>query len=339
MNTIINTRQSNIELLRVISMLFILLVHSNYMGILQVYESPYNMGSFMRFLIESIAIVGVNCFILISGYFGIKLKKEKFAHIIFQIYFFSLLGLALYIAKCGVHEIPSAVLKRSLFPLANYIWFIPCYLLLMMFSPLLNAWLQQTSKKHIFFWIVALYVITYYWSIIWSLNIGFGGYSFGFFIILYAIGHLIRRCKESTPPISPYKYLFLAGYIFCVIVLLIVSRMQYTYPVFKSLLWSYDCPIVLLQSIFLFMFFSNLNIQNNKVINFIGKSSFAVLLVHVSPVSTYNNWLQQIDENYQGVYFILLTVCVILGYYIVAVFIDQLRLYLWNKYLKRLFLK
>lgn len=84
-------RQSNIELLRIISMFFVLVVHSNYMGVSILYNSPYTIETFIRFLAEAIAIIGVNCFVLISGYFGIHLNIRKILHFIFIVYFYSLI--------------------------------------------------------------------------------------------------------------------------------------------------------------------------------------------------------------------------------------------------------
>lgn len=56
------SRQSNMELLRVISMIFIMVIHA------QFYCIPYSIP---RWLIVIGADAGVNCFVLISGYFGI----------------------------------------------------------------------------------------------------------------------------------------------------------------------------------------------------------------------------------------------------------------------------
>ena len=52
-------RQTNIELLRVISMLMILLLHTRYDGILSVYEGTLNFNKILIFLFEAISIVGV----------------------------------------------------------------------------------------------------------------------------------------------------------------------------------------------------------------------------------------------------------------------------------------
>lgn len=66
-------RQSNMELLRIIAMFMILVIHANLISI----PRPEIAKSFylpppisMRYLIESLGIVGVNLFVLISDFFS-----------------------------------------------------------------------------------------------------------------------------------------------------------------------------------------------------------------------------------------------------------------------------
>lgn len=68
-------RQSNFELLRLFAMFLVLVVHSDFWILGRptatcLIEMP--VQSFTKVMVESIAIVCVNCFILISGWFGIK---------------------------------------------------------------------------------------------------------------------------------------------------------------------------------------------------------------------------------------------------------------------------
>ena len=84
------TRKSNIELLRIISMILIVLVHSNYFLFGPVIGEEIEQDSFRSFgriLFEQLCIVGVNVFVLISGYFAIRPTKGKFFNLMFQIFF------------------------------------------------------------------------------------------------------------------------------------------------------------------------------------------------------------------------------------------------------------
>ncbi|MBR5899748.1 MAG: hypothetical protein IKZ14_09830, partial [Muribaculaceae bacterium] len=76
-------RKSNIELLRIVSIVMVLIVHLDGASL----GLPEPMGNiaavssrdWWRLVVESFAIIGVNCFTLISGYFGIKAHWRGFA--------------------------------------------------------------------------------------------------------------------------------------------------------------------------------------------------------------------------------------------------------------------
>lgn len=71
----LTVRQSNIELLRIVSMMTVILVHLDgaTLGLpLPSGLSATNGPDIWKLVVESVTIIGVNCFTLISGYFGIR---------------------------------------------------------------------------------------------------------------------------------------------------------------------------------------------------------------------------------------------------------------------------
>lgn len=81
--------QSNIELLRIITMLLIVLLHCNYFALGG--QSTFDIHSakgFTRVLCEQLTIVGVDVFVLISGWFGIHAKLKGAFSLLFQVVFF-----------------------------------------------------------------------------------------------------------------------------------------------------------------------------------------------------------------------------------------------------------
>ena len=95
-------RDLNIELLRVICMVFVVLFHVNLNVILR---NP-DTSDFLNYCAiagNALVAVAVDCFVLISGYFGIKWKSRSFLGLFFQIEFYSgLLDISLFpsISKC-----------------------------------------------------------------------------------------------------------------------------------------------------------------------------------------------------------------------------------------------
>lgn len=88
------SRQSNLELLRIISILFVLIVHFDFgtFGV-PVHADLLNSKStaIVKCLIECFAIIGVNAFVLISGYFGVKIKINSVMNLLFQCFFYSVI--------------------------------------------------------------------------------------------------------------------------------------------------------------------------------------------------------------------------------------------------------
>ena len=89
-------RDSNMELLRIIAMLLVMIVHADFRALScpsTLDTNLYPDSSFLRFFVESVSIICVNVFVLLSGWFGIRLKKERLLELGFQVLFFGALCL------------------------------------------------------------------------------------------------------------------------------------------------------------------------------------------------------------------------------------------------------
>lgn len=90
-------RNSAIEMLRILSMMMVLMVH--FVGAtfgLPTREQLYALdsGVLWKDVLESLSIVGVNCFVLISGYYGIKATRRRLLDFTLWCLFASLLAYA-----------------------------------------------------------------------------------------------------------------------------------------------------------------------------------------------------------------------------------------------------
>ena len=135
MTNSITKRNSNIELLRIISMLLVLVVHANFLSLsepthLETIESP--IISFSRYLIQSLSIVCVNVFILISGYFGIRTNLKKISSLLYQVYFW-IFFIHFILNVLHLEEKRNIGEWISSFLLFDY-WFIRAYIILYIIS-------------------------------------------------------------------------------------------------------------------------------------------------------------------------------------------------------------
>lgn len=314
------TRQSNIELLRIVAMVMILILHTRYDGILSVYDGVIDASHICRFFFEAASIVGVNLFVFISGFFGIRLRKVSVANLLFKVYWFAVIG---FIAECiiaGSIHMGSQQYMKLFFAVSHNVWFVPCYFILMLLSPMLNAFVERKPARLLAVYTLGLYLIAYLWNIIFQCIQGFDGYGWGYFIVLYLTGAVIRKWVAEH---KVNKSLCLTGYVMCTLSIVGVALLQNYVPVGQSLLWAYNSPLVLCSSVCLFLFFTSLHINPSHIINKLAASSFAVLLFHMSSFAGYFKVCKYVYTRYDDFMVIIVTALVVLGYYLAAFLLDQ----------------
>lgn len=136
------TRHQGIGLLRILSMLFVVLFHINLNVILRNSET----SEFLKYIAiagNSLVAVAVNCFVLISGYFGIRVRVKSFLGLFFQTEFYSVIALVIAILCLGYQfVIPSGLVPFH----PEGLWFVPVYVMLYLISPILN---QLITSKYV----------------------------------------------------------------------------------------------------------------------------------------------------------------------------------------------
>ena len=132
-------RQSNFELLRIVCILLILSMHCAAQSTITSFDSP---NEWLAHAINSIGNIGVTCFILISGFFGVRFKADRFVQLILLTTFYCIVVL---LFNHGLQFDSSFIKAALVVPLYNN-WFITCYLLLMLFAPFLNALCESMER-------------------------------------------------------------------------------------------------------------------------------------------------------------------------------------------------
>lgn len=134
-------RCSNFELLRIFSILLVLSMHCYAMGKSNSMSLP---NCYLGHLINAIGNTGVSCFVLISGYFGIRFKLERFLQLILLTTVYTVLVTAV---NRGFVLNMDFLKSLLVIPLYNN-WFISCYLLLMVLSTFLNPFAEHLNRKN-----------------------------------------------------------------------------------------------------------------------------------------------------------------------------------------------
>ena len=335
-------RQSNIELLRIIAMLLVLIVHADFASIgypngNDVTSAP--TSTFFRIFIESLSIVCVNLFVLISGYFGINPKTKSIFSLIFQVVFSRIIAF-IFVLGFGLSQLSKSDFLCIIPGCSD--WFVMSYLLLILFSPLINSFIKNISANQLLTYIIIFFTIQTIYG--WLIPFGIFGFRNGYSVIsmigLYLLGRYIYLYGARLQKIAA-KY-FISGYFLtctlttCLIFLVLKFAdspfvLGYSYKLYDA----YLSPFVIFSSVCLFLFILKFDFRN-KVINWIAASVFSVYLIHCNPIifKHYTDFCSYLFEQYNTVQYIALVTLFILSVFIVAIILDKIRIIGWKYVVK-----
>lgn len=278
------SRESNAELLRLICMFFIvfhhILVHGAYPELLGGGGAAITSNDAkIALFLNGLFFPAVNIFILISGYYGIKPTVRKFFNLYTFCVFYGLLNYIAYIITTG-QQIGRSIIKETLFPFANsHYWFIPCYIALFCMAPLLNRFIQESSKKEFGITIILLTFVNVWIGYIGNRTGINDGYCVMQMIYIYVIGGFIRRFI-NVESIRNKRWILLSLYILLGILWAVSGLIQT-----KRGLFTYNHPFNILGAIAFFLFAMTFNFKS-RAINWLSSSSLAVYLIQSASVAT-----------------------------------------------------
>lgn len=189
-------RQSNLELLRILSMCGIIVMHYFGMGGAVQQGAFPHFSWFLTHFLNSFAIPLVNCFVLISGYFLVHrtvFSLRKPVELLIITAFYGLISYVIFL--CTDQGVLSAGgVLQALFPfVAGKRWFVETYIILILFAPFLNVLLLQLKRAHYRLLLtIQLSLFCIWYSLGLSAPVLDDGYGILNFITLYLLGGYVR---------------------------------------------------------------------------------------------------------------------------------------------------
>lgn len=334
-------RNYGIDLLRILSMLFVIIIHVlGHGGVLGAFEH-FSSQYLMAWLLEMGVYCAVNCYALISGYVGYN-SKYKYSNIVYlhsQVQFY-----AIIISVIFAVMIPGSVgvrgIIKAFFPVGfNLCWYFTAYFCLFFFIPYLNWFVEKLNKKQAIV-LCAFFIILFsiMQSVFGHVYDSAAGYSVIWLCILYIMGACLRKYNISDK-VKDRKTLaiyFVAILITCLskFGIGIITSKIWGEPRYDKILVSYISPTIILAAVSLLLFFSRLKLKGYmiKIVSFLAPLSFGVYLIHDFPlVRIYlmkKAFVNVVNMNP------ILMVTVIIGsaviIFVICAFIDWIRLMLFN---------
>ena len=337
-------RQSNMELLRIIAMLFIIAHHYAIHG--GVYFNSSGINLWLSTALISLGKIGVNLFVMITGYFMVhqvftwkRIMKIESAVLFYSI-LFGMLAVIVFPETRNLLAIRNIFLP-TLTNQGNQYWFVPCYFSVILLSPYINKILcsleKEQFRKILFFLFVCMSVIP---TILQVTPIFDGNVSM--FIFMYLLGAYMRLYPmegklEKSSTNAVLAILFYILLIFCVMVFKRLGEDMVSLGYNADYFWYSNSVFVVLVSLFIFLFFKQSDLGSKKWINKVGGLTFGIYLIHDNLYVRKYLWstVFQCPDFYQSHKMILHAVVCIVLVFAVSALCEAVRQFLFQQISKK----
>lgn len=261
---------------------------------------------------------GVNLFVMITGWYGVKHIRKGLVRLVADCLTFGAISYILLLLL-SVHPFNIKEFIASMMFYKN--WFVVSYMMLLLTVPIIETSLRYASLQQQKHWLILLFLFNFVFGYIMGW-VNADGYNAIQFVWLYYIARYLRLTKDkewnmwlSRNGLWIYAACSL-GLASCFIFASNIGCAQ------NTLRWfSYNNILVVMASIGVFMWISDVDIQN-KYINLIASGMFGVFLIHTTPyiIPFRNAITYNIFEEY-AYWGIFVEACVILvaGFFIAIV--------------------
>ena len=286
-------RNYGIDFLRILSMLFVLLLHILKHGGILANLEKFSLGYNIAWFVEICAYCAVNCYALISGFFGYS-SKQKYSNIInlyFQTAFYAVLATGIFYIM-NPDEIGKKAFIKAVFPFGfNVYWYFTAYFCMFFFIPFMNKILEVCDFKQLTGLVSASIIFFSIIPLIFKSDVYFinNGYTVLWISVMYIIGGYIRK-YELHRKISNIKCILL--YFGAVLVTfgqkVITEYVKYAVngeTVNEGLFIKYTSPTMVICAVSLLCLFAKVDFKDGmkKFTAVFSPFAFSVYLIHTAP--------------------------------------------------------
>lgn len=270
--------------LRVIAMLMVCLLHMIYP------QNPdddfYNL---LMCFMHSVAIAGVNIFVLITGFFLIDKKWTclRYFRLWYPVAFYTIGIIFLFYVldragiSSGYYDFGLARYYIAKIMFGSCYWFFAAYSALYLLIPFLNRAIHRIDKQTLLSLLLVTAGILPIMNMMCFEAIYGGGNVFVWFIVLYLVGAYIRKYPIDVPCLVLLSAIAICIFIPTVLKIVIDSAWV------SNAVGGLSSPFVVLYSVSVFVLFSrwkNCKFASiAKILSVMSSLSFGVYLIHVHP--------------------------------------------------------
>ncbi len=310
-------RNSNIEMLRIISMLLIITLHmtqcdKRFNSLLS--NGPITFNTYSIIVLKLLANIGVSLFALITGFYGVKFSSKKLFYIIHKTWFYSLLIAFVFLILGDINIIN---LAHYFIPLNSGHWYITAYVFLLLLMPLIKNNIDNMYQNHLKRWLMITGILLYAFRWL-GLDIGT---NIILLIFLYCLGRYIA--KLDIEKLKRIKYAFLSLSIFSLLVISLLITILHSELLLK-LFGSNFSPLTLCFSTSIFIFFISKKYYTNFIINKLATAALSSYIISETlPMKHYLLYILN-KYNYNVVTIVCFSICIYIVCFIIDIILSPL---------------
>lgn len=275
-------RYQGIDIFRFVSMFMVVILHVlGHGGILSnLSGSKYFIVCFL----QSLAIIAVNCFALISGFlnYNKKFSLKRVLNLWLQVFVINAIITIIFVVNKDI-KFSFEILLDILFPiLRNQYWYFTSYFLIIILIPIFNIIIEKCEKSVILtllgFLGVLIGLLTFMsrWFTLFDFK---SGHTVSWLAYLYLCGGVIHKYNLRIRIFDKCKYCYLILYVILSLMSVVCSLNSFN--IFGYHIMEYYTNIFnLINSLVLLMFFANINPKKSSIIAYLSTTSFGVYLIH-----------------------------------------------------------
>lgn len=339
------TRSSNIELLRVLALLGVVIIHYTDRTIPIYSEHWHNFDLTISIFFRSLVSASVDIFLIISGYYMCTSDKRvigKPLNLMLQVSVFGVLAY-LVSALFGVCPLSMRSIVSSAIPDSYYsILFVVLYLI----SPYINTVLVSLSNRS---WNTFILILIGCFSVlslitpilleftgnVWMGTNGIGawgsqqGFNIVNFILCYCVGAYLKL-GELPKFITKREGLLWCASLFVIFGWALLTQNTYSNQLRSA--WVYDNPVVLLFGALTFLLMKKIHLQST-FINGLAQLVYPMFLIHCH----FMKYIK-IDLYCQKPFYIMIChyICFVIVMFIITWFVYRLYMIIFKKLFSRL---
>lgn len=328
-------RESNLELFRIITM-FLIVAHHYVVnsGLMAedgpVLSSPMSAHSIFLLMFGAWGKIGINCFVLITGYFmcksqitakkfvkliGVWLVYRYLIHLIFIVTGYETLTLK----SCIEIVVPITQVAQN---------FTSCFVIFWLFIPFLNKLIANITERQHFYLLLLLGFTYVFLGTAHRVTMNYVTW----FMVLYFISSYIRLyTKKWMNSKAICGIMLILSIAVSAISVVVCAKTGHSVFIFVT---DSNTFLAVMVGTFAFLFFRNIKISYSKVINTIAASTFGVLCIHAhSDAMRQWLWKDTLDNvgHYNDKLMPLYAIGCVVGIFIICVLIDIIRINLLEK--------